>query len=71
MKPGSERSHIPKECLDDSRLQVNVVDVVEVGKVGIDLQNPVWLDQDYRPNKDEACFATNEGSNLDPRDHIV
>jgi hypothetical protein len=66
-----EVKDIPKECFEDSRLQVNIIDVVEVGKVRIDLQDPVWLDQGYRPNEDEACFATNEGSNLDPRDHVV
>lgn len=62
---------IPEECFKDPCLQVDVVDVVEVGKVRVNLQSPVWLGQGYSSNKDEACFASNEGFNLDPRDDIV
>jgi hypothetical protein len=48
-----------------------VVDVVKVGKVRIDFQNPVWLGQNNGPNVDETDLAREEWLALHPRDDIV
>lgn len=44
---------------------------MEVGEVGIDLQNPVWLYKYDGPNIEERHSAREERFVLDPRDDVV
>lgn len=65
-------SIIPEQCLPWADLLVNrTVDVVKVGKVGVDLGHPVWLDQDDRADVEKRQLATHERPVLHPRNDVV
>lgn len=48
------KGFLPKQSLEDPRLQVNIIDVVEVCEVRVDLQDPVQLGQGYRNDIDDT-----------------
>jgi hypothetical protein len=47
------------------------VDIIEKGKVGIDLHNPIGLSEYDGANVEETCFPAQERLVLDPRNDIV
>lgn len=48
-----------------------VIDVIEVGKVGVDFDNPVWYTEYHRSNIEQGDLPGEEWFVLDPRDHVV
>jgi hypothetical protein len=48
-----------------------VVDIIEVGKIGIYFQDPVRLGQNDSSDIEEADFAGKEGFALHPRNDIM
>lgn len=62
---------IPEERLEGPRFQENPVDVVEVGEVGVDLQDPVRLDQQHGGDVEQGDAAREERPVLHPCDDIM
>jgi hypothetical protein len=50
---GDSLQAIPEECFEWSRMNEYVVDVCEVSEVGVNLQDPVRLNQDNSTNVDQ------------------
>ena len=52
-------------------MQEDVVDAMEVGEVGIDLNDPVWLDKDDGADVEEADGPGEKGFVLHPRNNVM
>lgn len=48
-----------------------VIDVVEVGKVGVNFDHPIWYTEYHRSNIEKGDLSGEEWFVLDPRDDIV
>lgn len=49
----------------------HIVDVVEEGKVGVNLEHPIWLGGDERADEEEGPFASEKRLDLHPSDDVV
>lgn len=49
----------------------HVIDVVEIGEVGVYLDDPIWLHKDDGTDEDPACISRKERLDLHPGDDIV
>ena len=62
---------VPEERFIWTGVKEDSVDVVEVGKVGVYLEDPIWLDEDHGSNVDQGNSAAEEGFILHPGHHIM
>jgi len=61
----------PTECFKDSNLQIDVSEIVKIGKICIHLHDPIWLNQSECADEKETRLATYERTDFDPRNQIV
>lgn len=62
---------LPEQSLISPSLEENIINVVEICEIGVDFQNPVWLDHDDGYDVEETCFPAHEWLCLHPCYDIV
>lgn len=71
IRKGKEDVNIPKKRLKWTRRQKDLIDIVEIGEVSIDLQDPIRLHQQHGDDVEPRDPLRQERSILHPRDDFV